>query len=413
MGKRRLAWVLPALVWLGCCASANARLVVWAHGGWSWFGDPRAVYVRGAHPATFVGWIGWNGDVTVGEYAPEFGLMRSYVVGHEYHDDHSVPSIQVEPDDRLTAFWSGHNGRKLYYRTTVGPEDISSWGPVAEVKSGIRGRNGFTYPNPLILSGEHDRLYLFWRGANYGQEFETRSDTGVWGTAHELIAKPGQRPYVKYGSNGTNTIAIAFTNGHPRNTLTSVFFAEYRNGWLRGASGRPIKRMGSGPIRPDQGDLVYNAKATGHASWVWDVAIDHIGRPVIVYATFPTNSNHAYWYAQWNGRAWVSHLLTRAGGSISPDSIEYEYSGGIELDHSDPGVVYLSRHVKGGWDLERWVTTDGGARFSHSVVVPADGLDNVRPVVPRGGGPIEVLFLRGRYRTYTTYRTSIAFLTGP
>jgi hypothetical protein len=413
MGYRLIVCVALALLGLFGAAEAQARMVVWAHGGWSWFGDPRAVYVQGPQPATFVGWIGWNGDVTIGEYDPLFGLMRSQVVGHEYHDDHSAPSILVEPNDRLTVFWSGHNGRRMLYRTATAPAEITSWGPVDEIRSAIRGPNGFTYPNPVILRDEDDRLYLFWRSANYSQAYETRSATGTWGPARELIAQPGQRPYVKYDSNGTNTIVMAFTNGHPRNVLTGIYFAEYRAGWLRGASGRRIKRLGTGPIRPDQGDVVYDANPSGVHSWVWDVAIDHGGRPVIVYATFPTNADHAYWYAQWTGTRWVSHFMTYAGGSISPASIEYEYSGGIQLDHSDPGIVYLSREVAGGWDIERWVTNDGGAHFSHRVVVPADGLDNVRPVVPRGGGPIQVLWLRGEYRTYTTYRTSIAFLTGP
>jgi BNR repeat-containing family member len=419
MGYRMIARLGLALVCLVSlfsllnAAAAQSKLVVWGHGAWSWFGDPRAVYVQSPQPITFVGWIGWNGDITIGEYDPRFGLMRSHVVGHEYHDDHSVPSILVEPDNQLTLFWSGHNGSKMYYRTSAGPEEIASWGPLEHVSSSIPGVNGFTYPNPMTLSDENDRLYLFWRSANYSQAYETRTSSGKWSQARELISQPGQRPYVKYATNGTNTIAMAFTNGHPRNVLTSIYFAEYRDGWLRGADGRPIKRLGTGPILPDQGDVVYNARSNGVHAWVWDVALDPAGRPVIVYATFPSNNNHAYWYAQWTGTRWVSHLLTRAGGSISPTSIEYEYSGGIALNHSDPGIVYLSRQMKGGWDLERWVTKNGGRTFSHSVVVPADNLQNVRPVVPRGGGPIQVLFLRGEYNTYTTYRTSIAFLTGP
>jgi hypothetical protein len=413
MGSRLIAWVALVLVNLFGGAAAHARMVVWAHGAWSWFGDPRAVYVQGVQDATFVGWIDWSGHITIGEYDPDFGLMRAHIVGHEYHDDHSVPSILVEPNDDLTVFWSGHNGRKLDYRTTLHPEDIASWGAVGQIRSTIRGPNGFTYPNPIILRSEDNRLYLFWRAADYSQAFETRTASGRWSKAHLMISQPGQRPYVKYGSNGSDTIAMAFTNGHPRNTLTSIYFAEYRDGWLRGASGRLIKRMGTGAIRPDQGDVVYNAKATGAPSWVWDVAIDRAGRPVIVYATFPTNADHEYWYAQWTGHQWISHPMTFAGGSISPTTIEYEYSGGITLDHSDPGIVYLSRETAGGWDIERWVTHDGGDTWSHRVVVPSDGLDNVRPVVPRGGGPIQVLFLRGDYRSYTTYRTSIAFLTGP
>ena len=67
---------------------------------------------------------------------------------------------------------------------------------------------------------------------------------------------------------------------------------------------------------------------------------------------------------------------------------------------------------RGSPDIERWVTADGGARWRHVTVVAAGGTDNVRPVVPRGytSGAMGLLWLRGDYRSYTTYRTSIAFL---
>lgn len=172
------------------------------------------------------------------------------------------------------------------------------------------------------------------------------------------------------------------------------------------------RSLSSAPIAPRQAQLVYDARATRVASWVWDTAVGPHSRPVIVYATFPSRTNAVYWYARWNGRRWVSHRLTNAGGSISPGTIEYEYSGGITLDHSDPDVVYLSRQVRGGWEIQRWVTTDAGARWTRRTVVPADGTQNVRPVVPRGyhSGPMGLLWLRGNYLSYATYRTSIAFL---
>lgn len=145
-------------------------------------------------------------------------------------------------------------------------------------------------------------------------------------------------------------------------------------------------------------------------AWVWDVAFDRRGRPIIVYATFPTRTRHVYRYAAFDGRRWVSHRLTGAGGSISPDTIEYDYSGGITLDHADPSIVNLSAQVRGGWEIQRWATTDDGGTWSHRTVVPADGTDNVRPVVPRGsaGGPMNLLWLRGPYNSYTSYRTTIA-----
>jgi hypothetical protein len=145
-------------------------------------------------------------------------------------------------------------------------------------------------------------------------------------------------------------------------------------------------------------------------AWVWDVAFTTTGHPVIVYATFPKPSEHLYWYATWTGSRWVSHLLTHGGGSISPGGTEYEYLGGVALDHQDPSNLYLSRQVPGGWQIERWSTHDSGAHRTRQLVVPVGGADNVRPVVARGA-TTELFWLHGVYNTYTTYCTSVQGLT--
>jgi hypothetical protein len=408
----RSACLGVALACMLAAAPASARIVTWAHGSWSWFGDPRAVQVDGQYDETFVGWIDWKGQVTIGAYDPRFGVVRTSVVASLYHDDHSAPSILVEPDKRLTVFWSGHDGSEMDYRTTLRPADITAWTAAQHVRQVIPGADGFTYPNPVLLPSEGNTLYLFWRGANWSADYATRTLGGQWSPSHELIRVPGQRPYLKVDGNGTTAIALAFTNGHPRNVRTSIYYAALRGGALWTARGRRIARLGHGPIAPAQADVVYNAAATRISSWVWDVALPPGGRPVIVYSTFPTNANHAYWYARFNGRRWVSHFLTFAGGTISPGTIEYEYSAGIALDHSNPSIVYLSRHVKGGSEIERWTTPNGGYSWRRGTIVPAGGTGNVRPVVPRGwtGGAMGLLWLRGDYRSYTTYRTSIAFL---
>jgi hypothetical protein len=388
-----------------------AGIGTFGHGSWSWFGDPRAVALTLPRPITFVGWIGWHGQITIGAYRRDLGTVTEHVIGSLFHDDHSAPSILVEPDERLTVFWSAHNGTALYYRTTTGAEEISSWGPLHQLPSNVAGRYGYTYPNPVLLPAEHDRLYLFFRGGDWSEDYATRLPGGAWTHARQLIAQTGERPYVKVTSDGVGRVGFAFTNGHPRNVLTSVYYAEYDRGALYGAGGRRIQRLAHGPIAPRQADVVYNAHHTGVPAWVWDVAVDG-GHPVILYATFPSARDHVYWYARWNGRAWTRHLLIHAGPTIAPRTIEFEYSPGMTLDHADPSVVYLSRQVRGGWDIERWVTPDGGRHWTHSVVVPSDGTENIRPVVPRGstGGPVSLLWLRGPYNDYTTYRTSIAYL---
>ena len=391
---------------------SHSRLGTWGHGSWCWFGDPRAVYVAGQYNEVFVGWIDWSGDVTIGAYDPQSRVTSTHAIAHLSSDDHSAPAILVEPDKRLTVFWSGHNGARMYYRSTLRPEDISAWGPLQHLPDNVKGPRGFTYPNPVLLPGESDKLYLFWRGADWSADYATRTLDGHWSRAHELIRVPRQRPYVKVDSNGRDEIAFAFTNEHPRQRLTSVYYVAYRAGALRTASGRVIARIGSGPIAPRQADLVYNARATHIPAWVWDVAVDARGHPVIVYATFPSRQHHKYWYADWTGTRWVSHFLVVGGATISPGTIEQDYSGGIALDHSDPSIVYLSRQVSDGYEIERWTTSDGGRHWRHTVVVSAGGTENVRPVVPRGWdrGPMSLLWLRGHYGSYTKYRTSVDYL---
>lgn len=405
-GVTALLLMTPAWV------SAETRIGTLGRGAWSWFADPRAVHLGGKYHETYVGYIGWNGEVTVAACHPSSGILRSYVVGYLFHDDHGSPSIVVEPDNRLTVFWSSHNGHSMYYRTTRHPADIRSWGPIRHVQSGLPGSLGFTYPDPMILHRESDKLYMFWRGADWSQNFATRTSEGHWSPARKVIVEPGQRAYLKADSDGKNTIALAFTDGHPRERVSSIYFAEYHHGSLWTAGGRWIGRITHGPVTPQRADLVYSGPAHGGISgWEWDVALDSRGRPVVVYATFPSVSNHEYWYSRFDGRRWVSHFMTFAGPSISPGTIEQQYSAGITLDHSHPSIVYLSRKVGTHFNIERWTTANGGYSWSHTTVV-SDGQDNVRPIVPRGWtrGPMGLVWLRGHYGSYTTYRTSISYL---
>ena len=179
---------------LPAAAAAGSLPVVWAPGSWSWFGDPRAVHVGGAEGPTYAGWVDWSGDIVVGAFDPRLGSLGDEVIGHTYHDDHSDPSLLIEPDGRLTAFWSAHNGAQMSYRTTLHRGDIHAWGPAAQVHQDIAGRYGFTYPNPVLLPAEHDQLYLFFRGADWSVDFARRTPAGVWSRSHVAIRAPGQRP---------------------------------------------------------------------------------------------------------------------------------------------------------------------------------------------------------------------------
>jgi hypothetical protein len=145
---------------------------------------------------------------------------------------------------------------------------------------------------------------------------------------------------------------------------------------------------------------------------VYDVALDNHDRPVIVYETVRSPQHHLYWYARWTGAGWIHKFLVDGGPSISPGTMESGYAGGLTVDHSNPSVVFLSRKLGSHFQIERWTTADHGSTWNHTIVTRAAGIDNLRPVVPPGPGE-GLLWLRGRYVSYTGYQTQMAFEPPP
>jgi BNR repeat-containing family member len=258
-------------------------------GAWCWFGDPRAIYYTGAHRRTYIGWVNGAGDIQVASYDHDTGERVVVAVKANFQiDDHANPSLLVRPDGHLMVFWSAHSGGTMYYRRTAQPEDVSSWEAERTVSTNTAGTWGYTYPNPVQLSAEGNRIWLFWRGGNFNPTFSTSADGLAWAPARTLISVPGQRPYVKVDSNGVDTIHLAFTQGHPRSLVTNIYYARYKGGSFYRANGSLIKSVSQLPFTPAQADKVYDAAAHGGVkAWIHDVAFDSTGRPVVVFATSP------------------------------------------------------------------------------------------------------------------------------
>jgi hypothetical protein len=375
---------------------ATVRTVEVGSGAWSWFADPRAV-VSGS--LVYVGFIDGAGDVRVAALDRRAALVTTATLHRGLGvDDHHNPALLLRADGRLQAFYSGHTGPELFFR--VG-ESIAVWGPEQRLGTNTPGARGYTYPNPVQLQAENGRIHLFWRGGDFNPAFSTSTNGSTWAPAKTLVRVPGQRPYVKVASDGIATIHVAFTDGHPRETATSLFYARYAGGaWLRAGGAR----IGGPPFAPAEADLVWDVAPTGHHAWVHDVAFDGAGLPRIAYAVFRSATDHRYRHARWTGSAWEDREVTPAGGFFPDESSEKQYSGGIVFDHANPAVLYLSRQVAGQWQIERWQTADGGATWSQRSLTAGSLEKNVRPVVARGGGP---LWMRGGYLNYRRYRTAI------
>jgi hypothetical protein len=398
-------------------------------GAWCWFGDPRGVRFEGAHDAIYTGWVDSEGSIVVSSLDLDTDVRIQRTVESEFNrDDHANPSLMVLPDGRVVVFYTSHGSDVrdgMFYRISLQPEDISGWTEVREIGSNTEGPRGHTYPNPVRLSEEGERIYLFWRGGNFKPSFSFTDDLLTWSPARTLIQSDENttvRPYVKIASNGRDAIHFAFTDGHPRNELqNSIYYMRYGAGEFRRADGSPVGSMDDLPLIHERADLVYDGGSTGVRAWIWDVAADAEGNPIIVYTRLPDELDHRYHYARWDGTEWVDHEITVAGGwfpDTPMDVVEPEphYSGGIVLDHGDPSVVYLSRPVSGVFEIERWWTGDGGATWNSAPVTAGSANDNVRPFVIRNhdGSSPTVLWMENRfYRHYLDYDTAIRMDRAP
>lgn len=392
-------------------AAGSALRTVATSGAWCWFGDPRAVHLSGQHERTYVGYLDARGRINVAQYDHLTGRLTSATVASVLPvDDHSNPSIIVRPDRRIVLFWSGHNGPAMFYRRSASPEDISEWEPTSSVPVNTVGDHGYTYPNPVQLSDEDYALYLFWRGGDFNPTFSVKTGGG-WSPARTLVSMPGQRPYLKVASNDRDTLHFAFTDGHPREAYTSVYYMYYRSGYLYRANGELIGPMGT-PVAPAQASLVYDATraASSGRAWVHDIAVGADGLPVLACATLPAESDHRYRYARWTGDGWFDRELTAAGDSISEDPTEPHYSGGITLDPTDPSTLLMSRQIDGVNEIERWRTHDLGGTWTHQQLTWRSAAPNVRPISPRGltgNGALSAIWMTGRYLSYTRFQTSL------
>ncbi|MEO8847273.1 MAG: BNR-4 repeat-containing protein [Casimicrobiaceae bacterium] len=336
-------------------------------------------------------------------------------------NDHGSGSILVLPDRRLMVFYARHNGIGLYCRSTTQAEDISEWGEEAAVTVD----SGVVYSNPVY---RHDEglIYVFWCGADWKPAYATSGDGVTWSAPRTLFrdaAHAGNevRPYFKMCSDGGSIIHFAFTDGHPRDEAENcVYHFRYERQEFRASDGTLLGHIGDGPISPSAASLVYDGKPQRIPAWIWDLALDQNGNPVIAYVRLARAGDHRYHYAQWCGEAWSDRQITR-GGRWFPQTPflrrerEPHYSGGIALDHANPSTAYLSRQVGERFEIEKWTTTDGGEHWDITPITSGSVQDNVRPVVPRGipGDHEWVLWLQGRYVHYTNYATRIAMHVVP
>ena len=394
---------------------------------WCWFSDPRAIYYAGNKEAAYFGYINSQGDVMIKSMDLVTKTKDEFTLHKELQtDDHNVPSILILPDGKLLAFYNEHNGN-IFMRKSKKAEDVTDWEKeVILLKK--NNKNRYCYTNPVMLSDEDNRIYLFGRNIvrnESGTYTDTRTyciysdDLGeTWSEELNFLHNNmiNDRPYVKYCSDNKSRIDFLFTNGHPthRNDV-SLFHMYYEKGMFYQTNGQAISAFKDIPININNVNKVYDAIRHNVNTWIWDIALDKKDFPVITYVKYSSELEHRYSYARWNGAEWEENDIVNAGKYITiikqgEKLREPHYSGGIVIDHNNPDILFLSREIDGIFEIEKKIRRKNGECKTESITSNSK-IDNIRPfVVPRNGENASILlWMKGNYYHYTDFETNLIF----
>ncbi len=460
------AWLLAAITALAVSLSAQepkrppasaapgsrpltAPVVLNDDGGWCWFQDERALVVgdrlvfgsvaAGRSDASRRGTVEVTGvDLGTGART-RFRLSATPVERAERYDDHDTPAFVVRRDGRLVAVWTGHGfDNRILSRVSLRPGDASAWGDervfVPTPSSSV------TYSNLHRLAGERGRIYDFFRGLDnrFKPSVAWSDDEGEsWKTGGVVIDVPAafrHRPYVKYASVGNDAVHLVYTEGHPRNFDNSLYHTYYHGGVLHRSDASAIRPLAEGLRDPVEGTRIFQGDPA-NVAWVIDLELDRQGRPFVAYSVQKDSAglppgqggaDHRYRLARWTGGAWQDAEIAYAGSRLYAN--EDDYTGGVALVPGDPTRMFISTDAdavtgapllsaKDGmrhWEILRGETRDAGRTWRWQAVTRDSTADNLRPIVPRTKGRDELLlWLRGRYRSYTDYDLEVVGLLPP
>jgi hypothetical protein len=383
-------------------SSKNYQSVTF-NGIWSWFSDPRAVYFEGKYKRTYTGWIDNYGDIHIAYYDHDTKKIQSKIVFDDLEiDDHNNPSLLFDETGHLLVFFNSHlqDEKPLYLLKSNASESIEDWNPIKplflndnEYYSDTKNKN-HTYTNPIKLSAENGKIFLFWRGINYKPFYSISTDNGETWSPGRILFMPEEVgsirvPYTKVYSDGNSKIHFTFTDGHPtKEKSNALYYMYYQDGAFYKADGSLIKTIDQLPVKQEELDLVYKETSKNNRVWNWDIAQNKKGDPVIVYAKFPDNKNHIYSYAIYKNNTWFNYDLVNSGNwfpdtPLGHQEAEPNYSGGITIDHQSPNTLYLSVKKNAVFEIEKWTTKDKGETWSSKNITNQSTKNNIRPFVVR------------------------------
>lgn len=415
-----ICWVLYS------CQTKREIVQLHEDSGWCWYQDDRAII--DGNQLVFSG-VSSNGSNLVSSYHLKTGQQHNFILNKDSLpvDDHNVGVLSVRPDGSYLSVYAGHGvDNWMRYRISTHPGDITQWEEEKREDVGAR----VTYSN-LYRLDRSGITYNFHRGIGWDPNYMVSEDEGnTWKYGGQLFGFEG-RPYVRYVSDHLSRIHFITTEEHPRNYNNSIYHGYMEDGRLYQTDGTPVDQLSSSPesgLSPDNFTRVFDGDKTTRAdvAWTSDIKLNGEGQPYIAFSvtkdpiplgetskTKDGGFDHRYHYARWDGEKWNEHEIAYAGTRLYPG--ENEYTGLIALHPGNPDVVYISTNVhpkKGDpivvlgeqrREIFRGTTKDGGQNWNWKAITKNSEQDNIRPIVLDYKNGEVVLWLQGRYSTYTDY----------
>lgn len=419
-----LIYLVLAMIVFESCTQKPEIIELTDDGTWCWFSDPRAIFDEATN-TLITGYVRSDGSVEALRYDLKTGEKTTTLLYENLEpDDHNNPAFLKRADGHFLAFYTKHHNADLYMNRSISENDASLWGNAMTINPNGKdhlvkyGDDRYTYANPFCLKNENNRIYLFGRWIGFKPNVSWSGNGGATWSDGRVVVCPepfswGQRPYVKYYSDGFSKIHMVFTDGHPRDEpFNSVYYACYYNGAFHRANGEVICTLDELPFKPTEATLVYDAKPTNPRAWIYDIYADENGNPAIAYAQYPSEEEHIYHYAWFDGSNWTDKEVVNSGRWF-PQTPEGEnerephYSGGLTIAPNSKHTLYLSRKIDDVFEIEKWTLIDDNWHITS--ITSGSKTDQVRPYTVKNCSEETFVLWNSvdKYIHYTNFKTAV------
>ncbi|QDU54813.1 BNR-4 repeat-containing protein [Aeoliella mucimassa] len=453
LGLVVLGFWVAAMPW--CLAEETpsaSPIVANPNGGWSWFGDERAVidndrhllYVGSLANHAGAGGKAKDGDVEVARVDLKTGqvigidVLHHGLLSYGGGDDHNCPSLFVLPDGRCLAAYAGHNNGPTTYFRLYDP-DTNQWSDETtfDWNAAIEGGCDFgcTYNNLFYLPATQQVVNIS-RNHHRCPNVIVSSDFGQhWQYAGQLV-KPSAAEgaqgfyvngYLKYSSQ-KDRIHLVATERHPRHFNNSLYHGYLEAGALHRTDGTVVDTSLDSQAEADAtqltqvfaGGTTYDDVAMTH-TWMADFEAYADGQLAMLFKARADDSieDHRFLYARCNEGTWQVSPLAKAGGRLFGS--EQDYTGLGALDPNDPNTLYISTPIDPQTgkstkfhEIYRGTSADEGLTWTWQAITRDSAADNLRPIIPRWApGHTALIWNQGTMIRSQNYDMRVMLLLDP